>query len=145
MKMSRNLLLLLAVISISASQSVYAQCKGASKKCLSTLAPYTFTDELNNQLLTEDESSELILTLFAGQDYRIALCVPPGIGNVDFKITDIAGNVVFDNKDHNYTESWDFTVNSSNDYFVQLDLVNSSPDPAKPLKGCVAVLVGFKM
>ena len=135
----------LVILLIACATFTFAQCKSTSKKCSPNLAPYTFSEEFNNTSISEEESPDLVTTLFAGQDYRIILCVPPELGNIQFTLADIRGNVVFSNKDHNYATSWDFQVNSTEDYFIQLELVNSSPDPNKPLKGCLAVLVGFKM
>ena len=135
----------LVILLIVSATWTFAQCKSTSKKCPAGLAPYTFSEEFNNTSIGEDESAELVTTLFAGQDYRIILCIPSGLGNIEFTLSDIRGNVIFSNKDKNYAASWDFQVNSTEDYFIQLELVNSSPDPTKPLKGCVAVLVGFKI
>ena len=123
----------------------FSQCKSNAKKCIPELFPYTLSDELNSVQMTEDVTSDLLLTFFSGQDYRVIVCTPAGLGNIEFKVKDVREHVVFNSKDHNYAQSWDFKVSATDDYFIELNLVNTSADAKKKLKGCVTVLVGFKM
>lgn len=122
----------------------FSQCKSNAKKCLPELFPYTLSDQFNSEV-TEEVTSDLLITLFAGQDYRMIVCTPAGLGNIEFKVADVRGKVVFNSKSRNYAQSWDFRVSATDDYFVEFNLVNTSADVKKKLKGCVTVLVGFKL
>ena len=137
----------LVALFFCSSTIAMAQYKANIKNCIPQLKPYTYTDELNKVKLVGDDTTELVLTFFEGQDYRILLCAPPELGNIEFKISDMNGNLLFSNKDHFYTPSWNFKVNETDNYFIQMSLANSNGNVEEeiPLQGSVAVLLGFKL
>jgi hypothetical protein len=123
----------------------YSQCKGFTKKsCLPSLEPYLYNGQLNSAVLSEGDVAELLLTFYGGQDYRILVCTQEMLGKVEYKLLDTDRNEVFYNKDHDFTNTWDFNANSTQQLIVQVvvpagekkaDIVNS---------GCVSILIGFK-
>lgn len=122
-----------------------AQCKGFTKKvCMPEIDPYIFNGQLNSAVLNEGDIAELLLTFYAGQNYRVLVCAQEELGDLEFKLLDTEYNVVFDNKEHKNTNSWDFASNTTQQLIVQVmvpEHKGNNGDVAK--SGCVSILVGF--
>lgn len=123
-----------------------AQCKSfITKKCMPKMAPYTHNGQLNSTSLMEGETAELLMTFYSGQNYRILVCAQQVLGQARFKLLDSQRNVVFDSKENAYSESWDFSVKSTQQFVIQVSIPKPDDAPGAFVQsGCVAVLVGFK-
>lgn len=86
---------------------------------------------------------ESTLTFYSGQDYRILICAEETLENVTFVVSDMNGKVIFDSKEHNNTDVWDFKVKTTTELKV---VVNAGKNETGngTATGCVSVLVGFK-
>jgi hypothetical protein len=125
--------------------SVMAQCNiFVKKKCMPKVLPFTHNGQLNSSTLAAGQSSEYNMTFYSGQSYRILVCSEPVLGDVSFKVIDESRKVVFDSKDNNYPDFWDFKVKNTQKFIVQVEIPKSDSPSSTPPSGCVAVMVGFK-
>ena len=122
----------------------YAQCKNfTKKKCMPLLSPYIYNGQLNSAILSEGDVAELMLTFYSNQDYRVLVCSEKTLGNIGFRLLDTERNVIFDNKDHGYTNMWDFSSNSTQQLIVEVSVPESDTDAKTVKSGCVSILIGF--
>lgn len=94
-------------------------------------------------MLRSGEAIETTLTFYSGQDYRVLICAEESLNNVAFLISDLNGRIIFNSKEHNNTNSWDFKVKTTTELKI---LVTSDKTEVEKgnIRGCVSVLVGFK-
>jgi hypothetical protein len=131
-------------VAIAYSNGVVAQCKNFAKKiCKLELLPYVHDGIYNATVLSEGETAELYKTFYAGQEYRIAVCGDENLPPIQFQVLDTDRNVLYDNKKHNYTHTWDFKLESSKQLIISIQVQTSDELTDQILSGCVAVLVGF--
>ncbi len=135
--------LCLVIFSIKTS----AQCKGFAKKiCKMELLPYIHDGNYHAAILTEGEEAELYKTFYADQEYRIAVCGSEALPAIEFKVIDANRNVLYDNKEHNMSKTWDFKLQSSQQLKIVVKIPASGqkkPD-SEIVNGCVAIMFGFK-
>ena len=135
--------ILLSAISINVS----AQCKGFAKKiCKLELLPYIHDGNYHAAILTEGEEAELYKTFYADQEYRIAVCGSDILSSVEFKVIDANRNVLYSNKDHNLSKTWDFKLESSQQLKIVVKVPASAQKKADAeiISGCVAIMFGIK-
>ncbi len=124
-----------------------AQCASFAKSvCKPKLGDYIHDGNYNATVLGAGETAELYKTFFKGNKYRIAVAKVDNLPNIHFRLVDENNNVLFDNKDHDYTDVWDFTVETTQMMIIKLKVMddyNTSKD-SQPNKGCVAVLFGIE-
>ena len=129
---------------VSFSLDGYSQCKGFTKKdCMPILEPYIYNGQLNSALLNEGDVAELLLTFYGNQEYRLVICSQELLGNVEFNLLDKDRNLVFSNKDHDYTNKWDFTSTSTQQLIIEVIIPSDQGDGDSVISGCVSILVGF--
>ena len=122
-----------------------AQCKQFAKKsCKTGLSPYQHDGNYHAALLIEGEEAELYKTFYSDTDYRIGVCGANNLQDIEFKIVDSNGKVLYDNKFKDMEWKWDFNLEASQ----QLKIVVKVPVPdgqvEEPKEGCVAIMFGFK-
>lgn len=146
MKVSTIIKLTLIALFIAGTQTAFGQCRNIAKKCLPDMAPFIYTGQLNSVEMSEGESAELAMTFYAGQDYRIIICASAVLGVLEFNIFDKDHKSIFSNKDHKLAQTWDFKVNSTEEYTVEIVVPKNKAYKVAPITnmGCVAVLIGFK-
>ena len=122
-----------------------AQCKSFTKKtCLPNLEPYIYNGQLNSAVLSEGDVAELLLTFYGGQEYRINICSHELLGDILFQVFDTEKTLLFDNKDKELTNTWDFTSNSTQQLIVRVTVPEEKNRSGMVQSGCVSILVGFK-
>ena len=122
----------------------YAQCKNFTRKtCMPQLSPYIYNGQLNSAILSEGDVAELMLTFYSNQDYRILICAEENLGKIGFRLLDSERNLIFDNKDHDYTSMWDFSSTSTQQLIVEITVPENDTDAKKVKSGCVSILIGF--
>ena len=130
---------------IIGSQSINAQCKGFAKKiCKSELEPFIHDGNFHAAILTEGEEAELYKTFYSDTEYRIAVCGSDALPNVEFKIIDANKNLLYSNKDHNFTRTWDFKLEASQQLKILVKVHPSGKNAEEVVSGCVAIMFGFK-
>jgi hypothetical protein len=136
------------VISLSVivgSQTTHAQCKGFAKKvCKVELEPYIHDGNFHAAILTEGEEAELYKTFYSDTDYRIAICGSDALPNVEFKVIDANKNVLYSNKERNYSRTWDFKLQSSQQLKILVKVHPSGKNAEEVISGCVSIMFGFK-
>ncbi len=143
-KLSAILFLSFAMLNIL-PQTTQAQCKRfTKKKCLSKLPPYTYNGQLNSAILSQGDVADLKLTFYPEQKYRVFVCADEGLGNIEFKLINEDGNVIYDNENTDYLPYWDFSTNEAIELTLRI-IIPPAPSDALTVKdGCVSILVGFK-
>ena len=121
-----------------------AQCRSFAKnKCVPELAPYKFNESFNAAQLAPGEEAEVALTFFSGQEYRVMVCTHPILGEVNWKLMDTNGKIVFESLADEPKHHFDLKAATT----MQMKLVVWVPSKAKSEMvhvGCVAIMVGFK-
>ena len=126
------------------SPNVQAQCKAFVKStCLSQLEPYIHDGSYQAVIMSEGEEAEVYKTVFAGQRYRLLVCIDNSLPNVEFVVSDIRRNILFDNrKDGN--NIWDFKSDVSQQIKVTIRIPKSQKQGNEKLVfGCAGVLFGL--
>lgn len=134
-------LTLLLAINLTAD----AQCKGFAKKlCKLELTGYIHDGNYHAAILTEGEEAELYKTFYSGQNYRLAICGSETLPAIEFQVVDAYKNVLFDNRQHNMTGTWDFKLESSQQLKIVVKVPVSAQKSEFPNSGCVAIMFGFR-
>lgn len=130
---------------LASSFSSFAQCNTfVKKKCMPKILPFTHNGQMNVATLSAGQTTDVSLTFYAGQAYRILVCSEEILGDVTFKVMDMSKKIVFDSKDNNYPDFWDFKVKNTQQFIVHVEIPVSASSSSVPPSGCVSVLVGFK-
>lgn len=121
-----------------------AQCKAFAKnKCAPDMAPYKFNENFNAAQLSPGDEAEVALTFYSGQEYRVAVCVHPILGEVNWKLVDENNKIVFESLADEPKHFFDLKAAST----TQLRCIVWVPTKAKTDMvhvGCVAIMQGFK-
>jgi hypothetical protein len=136
----------LALFLFVTTVNVEAQCKAFAKKvCLPELGTYTHDGNYHAAVLVEGEEAELYKTFYSDMDYRVAICGEDKLPPIEFKVLDANKNVLYSNKDDNYSKTWDFRLQSSQQLklVIKVGSFNKSGEP--PVSGCVSIMFGFKV
>ena len=131
----------------SVSYTVSAQCKGFAKKiCKLELIPYIHDGNYNAAIMSEGEEADMYKTFYANQQYRLAVCGSDTAFQIEFKVTDARGNVLYNNREHHLSKIWDFNLESSQQLRITVKVPVSSKKKtdAEISSGCVAIMFGFK-
>ena len=131
-------LLLLPLLGVS-------QCKNFVKKeCLPMLETFTHNGQLNSATLVQGETAELAMTFYSGQNYRLVIKGQEHLGVVTFRILDSQKNEVYSNTKDNNATKWDFNVESTQIFYIEVSVPKSEATHKMVQSGCVAILLGFK-
>lgn len=83
---------------------------------------------------------EFRTTFFGHSTYRLSVCTNATKGHLMMKVYDTDKNLLFCNRDYDYSPYWDFSFTSTVTCIVQLELVGTPPP-----SGTLAMLaIGFK-
>lgn len=139
------LLVSLVAIMVSIPQLAQAQCKQFAKKtCKVGLNPYQHDGNYHAALLIEGEEAELYKTFYSDTDYRIGVCGAGNLSDIEFKIVDSNGKVLYNNKYQDYEWKWDFRLESSQQLKIVIKVPVADENIVEPEEGCVAIMFGFK-
>ena len=122
-----------------------AQCASFAKNVgIVKLEDFVHDGNYNATILGAGETAELYKTFFAGQTYRVSISKVESLPNIHFRLLDKDNNVLFDNKEHDYTDVWDFSVKSTQMLVLKLKVLDDYESIEHTTKGCVAVLFGIE-
>jgi hypothetical protein len=146
MVMKRFFQVVIIILSLAiGSNTLNAQCKSFAKKiCKVELDPYIHDGNYHAAILTEGEEAELYKTFYSDTEYRIAICGSDALPNVEFRIIDASKNVLYSNKDHNFSRTWDFKLQASQQLKILVKVHPSGKNVEEVVSGCVAIMFGFK-
>ena len=129
------------------SPNARAQCRSFVKSvCLPQLTPFIHDGNYQAVKMCEGEDAEIYKTIFAGQKYRLLVCVDNILPNVEFIVTDIYQTILFDNRKNGNVVFWDFESEASQQIKITISIPKSKKkesDDQKTVFGCVGVLFGF--
>lgn len=129
-KFITTLTLLLALISIQ----TFAQTP-----CANLLTDEYISDgQFYTTKINVGESQKCEITFIEGNEYRLIAC-PQNASKVQMQIIDVQGNILFDNKNFNYTNYWNFRIKETLTCTIKLTLPKTERQSDE-----VVLLVGFK-
>jgi|SRR6218665_1028691 len=133
------------MLALSCSAATAQQCNAfVKKKCMMKIAPFTNNGQMNTSVLTPGQNSEMNMTFYAGQDYRILVCSEEKLGEVSFQVMDLSHKVLFDSKQNNSPDFWDFKVKNTQQLIVHVNVPPANNGAIENPGGCVSVMIGFK-
>ncbi len=139
------LLVSLVALLVALPTSANAQCKQFAKKiCKVGLTPYQHDGNYHAALLIEGEEAELYKTFYSDTDYRIGVCGAGNLSDIEFKIVDSNGKVLYNNRYEDYEWKWDFRLESSQQLKIVVKVPVAGENIVEPAEGCVAIMFGFK-
>ena len=145
MKRFFQVIIIILSLTIGSSNALHAQCKSFAKKiCKIKLDPYIHDGNYHAAILTEGEEAELYKTFYSDTEYRIAICGSDQLPNVEFKIIDANKNLLYTNKDHDFSPTWDFKLQASQQLKILVKVHPSGKNAEDVVSGCVAIMFGFK-
>jgi hypothetical protein len=145
MRISR-LIPILALLIITTTSSVDAQCKAFAKKiCIPELGAYTHDGNYHAAILVEGEEAELYKTFYSDMEYRVSVCGEDKLPTIEFRVLDANKNVLYSNKDANFAKTWDFKLQSSQQLKLVVKVNSFNKSGETPASGCVAIMFGFKI
>jgi len=137
----KSLIVMLAIlIPVLAS----SQCRKFTKnKCIPALGEFIPNENFNSAVLVPGDEAELMMTFYAGQEYRIMVCAEEILGEVNFALSDEDGTEFF-NSGNSDKPHFDFGV--ANTQQVRVKLMVPAKDNYNELvhEGCTTVMVGYK-
>lgn len=135
--------LFLAAVISGLPGTANAQCKGFARRiCKLDLENFIHDGNYHAAVLTEGEEAELYKTFYSGHNYRIAICGSDVLPDIEFKVMDIQRNVLYTNRNNNFSNTWDFRLESSQQLMISLTVLRNNPGE-EPASGCVAILFGL--
>lgn len=88
-----------------------AQCRSfTKKKCLPQLDGYVQNDNFNSARLIPGDEAELLITFYAGKEYRLLVCGHPVLEELEFEVLDTDEELIYSNVDSEDKSSFDFKV-----------------------------------
>ncbi|MGQ1786603.1 MULTISPECIES: hypothetical protein [unclassified Saccharicrinis] len=122
-----------------------AQCAGFAKNIgKAKLNEFVHDGNYNATILGAGETAELYKTFFAGQKYRVAISKIENLPDIHFRLVDKENHILFDNKEHDFADVWDFTVETTQMLILKLKVLDDYNNAENTTKGCVAVLFGIE-
>ena len=120
-----------------------AQCRAFTKnKCLPLLDGYVQNENYNSAVLVPGDEAELLLTFYAGKEYRLVVNAHPVLGDVEFEVVDTNDQQIYNNKSAENKTIFDFKMSNTQQLIVKVRVPKQ--EAAIQPEGCVTVLVGFK-
>jgi len=142
--MKFNKIIPVLVLCLFTSAIAGAQCKTfARRACLPLLGPYIHDGNFHAATLVEGEEAELYKTFYSDMEYRVAICGEENLPNIEFLVIDSNRNIIYSSKDNNYSKTWDFKLQSSQQlkFVIKIDTAKQAGRP--PTSGCVSIMFGF--
>jgi hypothetical protein len=144
MKLRLKGILLATILLVLGAASVSAQCRTyAQKKCVPELGDYRPNGSLYANYLENGQEIQLNLVLIGGQKYRLLHCHKEGLGQVWIQLFDHKGKVVFDNSEHNFATTWDFSVQTTQEFSVKT-FISGVGEHDQAARSCGVLLLGNK-
>lgn len=136
--------LILAAVVMCSGQA-FSQCRTFVKNnCGEAMTGYITSENFNAARLMAGDEAELNMTFTGGEEYRLLMCHQPILEHIEFQILDTDKNVLFDNREHELVDHFDFRVPGTQELIVQVKVAEGK-NKALASQGCVAILVGKKV
>jgi hypothetical protein len=109
------------------------------------LAAYAYNGNYTSFLLKGEEKVELHKAFFSGQKYRVVVGCQDSLPRVHFCIVDLDKNLIFDNKESDYLDYFDFELEEAMNLIIVLDIEADENHKKNQESSCVSVLFGMKL
>ncbi|MFO7869716.1 MAG: hypothetical protein R6U95_10505 [Bacteroidales bacterium] len=145
--------LLVCISSITISVFAQSACVEYHLNCANTEDNgYSTAEGSRSALLLKGQTSEFRFTIYEGKDYKFSICGEESLGeHLQYQLIDWETNeVLYDNKDHNYVNSFEFTVLITKTIRVEVTVPTKESEsetnsnslrPKSTSMGCVGVLI----
>jgi len=142
MKLVKILLPLIMLVPLTS----WSQCRSfTKKKCLPMLEGYIQNDNFNSAVLIPGDEAELLLTFYAGKEYRLLVCGHPVLGELEYEVLDTDEETIYSNaKSDNADNIFDFKVATTQQLIVRIRVPEGENPSALVHEGCVSVMIGSK-
>lgn len=108
------------------------------------MGDYVPGESFNAAKLFPGDVAEVDMTFFSEVDYRLLICSHEMLGDIQFQLSDEEGEVLYDNADHDFKESFDFRMEGTQTMKLKLMVPENEDSKINP-QGCVAILLGRKL
>ncbi|MFQ5335012.1 MAG: hypothetical protein ACE5DN_02950 [Flavobacteriales bacterium] len=131
---------------IISAQTFTLPCKSFGKKaCKSVnLEDYSSNGQLTVAPLVPGEEAELSMIFYRGNDYRIVLCGDEELGQLKFWIKNSRGEELFNNKNYENTQQWDFSMSSTQRLIIVVGAEGKTQMGEAVEEGCVKLIIGHR-
>lgn len=137
--------MLLAFMGLSIIGYSQSACHGFAKKnCKMDFEDYVPNPQPVNAELEAGESAEVSMIFSRDHDYMVYVCTEDHMGEIGFRIKSSKGEILFDNKDYEMTDVWDFSMTSTKRLVIEVTFEGSGSSDGFAETGCAAILVGHK-
>lgn len=132
--MKKHIQLIISIIILCTASLSYGQVP-----CASLLTnEYVSDGQYYAETIEAGEKKSCELTMLMGNEYRIIACLHNAT-KIHMQIIDLQGNTLFDNKEYNYINYWNFQVNKTITCKLFLEIVENDVQTDD-----VILLIGFK-
>ena len=107
---------------------------------------YVQNDNFNSAVLIPGDEAELLLTFYAGKEYRLLVCGHPVLGDLEFEVLDTDDEVIYTNLDQEDKSDakFDFKVATTQQLIVRVRVPEAESISTLIHEGCVSVMIGSK-
>ncbi len=131
---------LIFLISLLSTTYLYCQENTSISQCDKLLnSGYISSGQEYRAKLDENNKAKFFTTFYGDSNYRIIACTDNKEIPLIFSVYDSEKNLLFCNRDYNYTSYWNFSFTSTVDCVIEIELKND-----KRVKDEVLLLIGFK-
>jgi len=143
---SLALCLSIACIEIINAQSFTLPCKSFGRSACKhiDLEDYTSNGQLTVAPLVPGEEAELSMIFYRGNDYRIVLCGDEELGQLKFWIKNSKGDELFNNKNYENTQQWDFSMSTTQRLLIIVGAEGKTQMGEAVEEGCVKLIIGHR-
>ncbi len=107
------------------------------------LLEYVHDGNYNATYMEEGESAELYKTFFEDQEYRLVVSGVESLPQLHIRLLDDQRNIVFDNANHDFAQTWDFKAETTGTMIVYIKIPENE-EGSQITGGCIAILFGVK-
>lgn len=132
------------ILCVACTLNVAAQCNGFVKREINLLSPFVYNGRTNTATLMPGDHSELSLTFYSGNTYRIVMKSAEMPGNVSFTIKDANGKYLFKSTNAEPADYYDFTSESTQQLTIDMMVKENNLLADNATSQCVVVVVGQK-
>ncbi|MFP4025165.1 MAG: hypothetical protein ACLFVR_11635 [Thiohalospira sp.] len=128
------------LISLLSTTYIYCQENTSINQCDNLLnSGYISSGQEYRANLDENNKAKFFTTFYGDSNYRIIACSDNKEVPLIFSVYDSEKNLLFCNRDYDYTPYWNFSFTSTVDCVIEIELKND-----KHVKDEVLLLIGFK-
>lgn len=108
------------------------------------LEGYVQNDNYNSAVLIPGDEAEVLMTFYAGKEYRLVVAANPVLPDVEWELRDTNEQLVYSNKQStaNNKSTFDFKMSSTQQLIVRVRVPKE--DSVVAHEGCVVILSGHK-